>query len=425
MSTFDFRTLCVTSLVGTGLFLYSQHVPAEVMTPHELAERLLSEDPVEVQRAQAILEIRRKEVFERLITAIRSSDHEVVRGGAQDLAIIVSPWIRAKVASERSWGISIFDRPRRPVDRLSSLPEADICRRVIVEALDRLIDDYQANPTDRYQWVGSILELIDTLSELADDKVIDWAAGKVASIKHRQIANSLMVVIDSYGGIPPSLLPYLSLVICGTMSREESARYQIEQEAFLREALLRTLGSWHRIRTMNPDERIKYAITWWRALAFPRMQKYPSFHGLNIPLGQPLEQLIRIGPSALPQLRAQKDLETSINAKALWEYVLAAISGEEDPVLVRALFAGTNAQREVACEIVAASGSKQWFEELSDLQIRVGFEGGTASRALISCHGRDAIPALEEALKFNPNNYTAKFGLEKLVALRDQETDAD
>ena len=430
MSTFDFRTLCVTALAGAGLFLYCQHVPTEGIDTHELAEWLVSEDPAEVQAGLAVLEAQRKGVFEGLIAAIRSSDHEVVRRGAQDLAVIVSPWMRGMVASERSWGFSMFNRSLSSVESVSSSPEADACRDVVVDTLDRLIDEHEANSTTMSQWLPAILRLTDTLPEFGDDNVIDWAARKVASIKHRRVAIALSIVIDSYGNIPPALLPYLTLGRCGTMSPQEFEQLRKgqdakEQEAFLKRALSPTLSSWNRVRRMNRDERIKHAIEAWRTLAMRHMQPYPGGPVLDTPMIQLLEPLIHIGPSALPHLRVQQDIESDINAKALWEYVLAGISGEEDPVLVRALFDGTRAQCENASAIVAVSGSKKWFKELSDLQIRLGFGAVTATRALISCHGQEAIPALEQALKLNPHYSTAKIGLEKLVARRDRETNAD
>ena len=68
----------------------------------------------------------------------------------------------------------------------------------------------------------------------------------------------------------------------------------------------------------------------------------------------------------------------------------------------------------LACEIVCAAGNREWTKEIAKLQFREGFDHKVASQALACILRKEALPRLREALKFDPENDSAKYAIAEL-----------
>lgn len=114
-----------------------------------------------------------------------------------------------------------------------------------------------------------------------------------------------------------------------------------------------------------------------------------------------MESLVRYGEPAVPMLRAQQREETELGAKGVWEVVIAAITGKEDPALMKSLFEGKDPHLNLACEVVVAAGSKAWLKELEEVQVKEAFDGALAGRAIAISHGVEGLASLEKAPELN------------------------
>src|SRR4051794_741048 len=103
-------------------------------------------------------------------------------------------------------------------------------------------------------------------------------------------------------------------------------------------------------------------------------------------LFQEMEPLVRFGTPAVEALRAQQTAETELEAKGVWEAVIATITGQENAQLMRALFEGTDVHRDLACEIAVGATSRDWLPQLDELQFRDGYDHAKASKAIAVCH---------------------------------------
>jgi hypothetical protein len=110
--------------------------------------------------------------------------------------------------------------------------------------------------------------------------------------------------------------------------------------------------------------------------------------------------LIRFGEEILPLLAKEKSASSDLIERSYYEIVMAAITGVEDKKLVGGLLAGDAYNMHLALEIIAASGSRDWFEELSRLSKSNDSEiQRKASIILQVCHGRDAIDVLGDGAR--------------------------
>ncbi|MEQ1853478.1 MAG: hypothetical protein ABMA01_18015, partial [Chthoniobacteraceae bacterium] len=107
------------------------------------------------------------------------------------------------------------------------------------------------------------------------------------------------------------------------------------------------------------------------------------------------EPLVRFGAPAIDALRAEQAGETKLDAKAVWEAVIATITGREDAQLVRSLFEGTDNQRELACEIIVGATSRAWLPQLEKL--RLPYPRDRNINAIATCHRDAGLPALKRA----------------------------
>ena len=81
---------------------------------------------------------------------------------------------------------------------------------------------------------------------------------------------------------------------------------------------------------------------------------------------------------------------------------------------MRQLLASGHTERGLACQIVCAAGSRDWTAEIAGLQYRHGFDHKAASFTLATVLREEAIPYLRKAVKFDPDNYTAKYAISEL-----------
>ena len=127
-----------------------------------------------------------------------------------------------------------------------------------------------------------------------------------------------------------------------------------------------------------------------------------------------LEPLIRMGEPLLPLLRKRQAAERDLSKKGNYEVISAAITGKIDPALMRRLLASDHPDRGLACQIVIAAGTRDWTNEIAQLQFREGFDHNVASEALASVLRKSAIPLLRKAIDFDPDNDTAEYAIKEL-----------
>jgi hypothetical protein len=133
-------------------------------------------------------------------------------------------------------------------------------------------------------------------------------------------------------------------------------------------------------------------------------------------LSEELAPLIRFGTVALPLLCKQRANEGDVGERAVWDFVIAAIAGDTDKELIRTLMNGSDPQRIMACEIIAASGQIQWAADLQKLKMMNGYHLGKASQTLATCLYSEAIPLLETLHASYPKESDTEFALSELKA---------
>ena len=221
-----------------------------------------------------------------------------------------------------------------------------------------------------------------------------------------QLAEPIFAMIDNYFGVPPIFRnPPL---LCGLSTPSERSAHATNVKHKMEMAKIDIREIWSELRMMSQEERITYAIGEWRKLIVPYMRAYSGNYHHDGWMDQILEPLIRFGKAAIPLLRAQQTQESELDAKSLWECVIAAIEGSANEEIVRALLPR---HPDMACEIIAASGSKKWEAELEQLVVSIHLR--KALEALAACHHEECRLILERLTEAEGNETTADYLLKE------------
>lgn len=377
----------------------------------DAVELLASDRLDEIARGQRFVADNRSYYVTALLERIQTGGIEAKGKAACELGIIIGPWLQGKEAGARFYQFTSIQSPRRPVARVPDLPEAAEIRKGLQTAISTLLTTAET-PSAQTHWITeSLRALCETLGEVADDGTMDWAIDRLQRIKSPTIAEPLIAFGDSYLGIPPI---FRHGAICGNSSRAEVERFRQSQEQALTEARNILGTQWGQVRPMRLDQRIAFAIKSWRDYFIPKQRSYSGSYFHEGWLFQEMEPLVRFGAPAVEALRAQQTLETELEAKGVWEAVIATITGRESASLVRELFNGRDPHRELACEIVAGATSRDWLPQLDELQSRSGFDTGKASQTIAACHRNEGIPALKRAFERNSHNFHAGYAVKEL-----------
>jgi hypothetical protein len=121
-------------------------------------------------------------------------------------------------------------------------------------------------------------------------------------------------------------------------------------------------------------------------------------------------RLVRLGNAALPAILARRARATRLTEKGGCELFIATVTGNADPVVLRALFRGKEEEKSLACAIALHADTKDWKRELEAVLIEFASAGQppgpllakTPALALAACHRKAALPALRARHEANP-----------------------
>ncbi len=359
--------------------------------PADTVELLASDRAEEITRGEDLVTKHGSAYIKELLERIRSGTPEAKGKAAAELGIIISPWLRGKEAGERDYSHMAFRSPRRPVGRATSLAEAAEIRQTIQTAFAEVLKIADDPPGLRRSNIPiplsqSLAALSETLGEVANDETMDWVIDRLQKLKSPTLAEPLFALADSYLGVFPI---FRQSGICGNSSSFAIAEFGRAQERALEEASSKLRKLWTEVRPMKTEERITFAIRSWRKYVGYIQSDAGSFHFFD------MEPLVRFGAPAIEALRTEQAGETKLDAKAVWEAVIATITGREDAQLVHRLFEGTDNQRELACEIVIGATSRAWLPQLEKL--RLPYPRSRNIDAIATCHRDAGLPALKRA----------------------------
>ncbi|MBI4601793.1 MAG: hypothetical protein HY721_07515 [Planctomycetes bacterium] len=356
------------------------------LEPVRIAVGLLT-SPVKAERAEGerLLAENAEAYRSVLLRALREAEPSEQTRAARFLRRIVSPWARAAVRDKLT--SSYVSRVHRPVDRPLAHPWSPAARRAALEALVRLLDPRGPSREDPlvYEAVEHLLVL---LIEVGDGGTLEALASLLSKEGRMPFGEGILRSAERMLGLPPSLEKY------------ESTNFDAAKPAFLK---------W-RLEHTGADRAAKLRATverWGPLLADGGLGSWLAHYDLQEALAH-VEPVVRLGHAAVPAIAEQKAKAKDLGSQGRWELILAAITGVEDGELVRRLLAGGEEEKSLACNVVAAAGSGAWRKELEAL-LKDGPDGVrmNAACALVACHGKEALPALREALRVEWHTWIA------------------
>ena len=403
-----------SSLKAVALVLVSLYsIPSRgetAMLPQTL-EVLVSDRAEEVSKGEALLAANEPLFVDTLLERIRRGDTDAKGKAAAELGILISPWIRGKEAGARSWEFTSFEAPRRPVEKMPQVARGIEIRQAIQAAISTLIQSAEAGLPQSPHFSDALNALCETLGEVADDATMDWAIERLQQINSSGLAPPLMELGASYLGIPTT---FRAKGICGNSSRAEVEMLMHADALAFSEARANLKTQWSVLRGLKAEERIAFAIKSWRDQLLLQQKSYDSPYAHQRWLFLGMESLIRLGTPAVDSLRRQQALEENSEMKAVWEAVIATITGQEDAEFVRTLFHGSDVQRKLACEIVVGATSRNWLHELDEVMQGTGSQVELATKAIASCDREEGLSALRAEFERHPSNFHAGYAVKEL-----------
>lgn len=370
-------------------------------TPNAVAEMLVSERAEVVAEGERLLAAEKDQLFDRLLRDAASGNAKASGRAAVELGIFLSPWLRGKEAGARFVQYSNIPSPRRPVERVPNHPKAAAIRVALQSGIVKLMHQpHTSDATDVSQVDSALKALNETLAEVADDATMDWAlkelakGGDAASYRMDPLCDLAIL----YVGMPPLSS---KRELCGLSTPKEAAQFEKMEKQRIAGSCATLQKAWGKVKPMTPDGRIQFSITAWRNHFVPIQKKSSGSFILDGYLFDVMESLVRFGEPAAALLRAQQQMETELEAKGVWEAIIATITGKEDPVLMKSLFEGRDPHLRLACQIVASAGSKAWLKELEELQRKTYFDQALVGKVIAISHGIDGLPSLEQAPSVN------------------------
>lgn len=382
-----------------------------------IVELLVSTDQSEQLAGNRLLESQRSTIVEALLGELQSTSPKSVEAAAYELGVIFSPWAQGRDSSRRFIQFTDILDVRRPVERPANIPEAERIREALKNAFERLKAQADASPTEWFRFFDALKTISSSLSEFTDDRTVDWAIEELVRSKSPTLAEPLFILVEEYLGCPEV---FRANGICGNSSEAEVKQFMQEEAAAMAKSLAQLKAKWGKYKSMTDAQRIGASIEAWRSKIIPIMRQYSGSYIHEGWLIDDLTPMIRFGKAALPQLRAQRNIEGGLGERAVWEYLIAAISGETDEKTVRELMKGSDPQREMACEIIAVSGQKVWASDLESLKLVNGYHLGKASQTIAACMAQTAIPILERIHALYPKESNTEYALAELKARAEQ-----
>jgi hypothetical protein len=322
-------------------------------------------------------------------------------------AVFISPWSRGVLQGATHKGQVELFRLRRPVARPVGHPHAARIRAAALAALTKTLDSLRE--ADRREgvkggkqpgfpgWEHSdrVQTLCECLAEVADAATADKLAELLASEDNRYFAGHLMGALETYHGLPTS---FTTGGICGLASPEEMKQFELSETRRCNTARTALLA-WHKEHSKQPlAERTEAALDAWdKQLTTEEHHAYYNDSG-DWTTQTRYATLIRLAEPAVDAMRkrAAKYAGGKYWQRGAYEIAIAAITGKVDKAYVAKLLAGEHFEQMLACEIVAAAGSREFKDELTALMQSQG-PYKKASLTLAVIYRGDAIPILEKA----------------------------
>ena len=387
------------------------------------AEQIISPLAAEREAGEAWLAEYGDEAFPLLIKQIEESETKDRVAATRAALIFISPWQRGIVAGEKTRGQIRLFRPRRTTARAFDHPQAKAIRQAALVGLRMTLARVPHKATDEdgktpafpgWQHRDSVSALCDCLAEVGDDQVSDVLVKLLKEEPSRYYAAAMIGCLETIHGLPVS---YQVHGICGNCTIEEIRQYE-KTEVVRCNAARDVLLAW--IEThgkKSPAERIEAALDVWDVELLTDTCASHFLTNGEWATQRYLTPLIRLGPDAVEPLRKRQASSKSVKSKGIYEVVTAAITGEVDAEFVDQLLGeriqGSSIQYYLACEIIAASDSKDWLAKLDQLQKENFSLEKKAARAMAVVYRTEALPVLRHARK---SNYVAECAVKELEA---------
>lgn len=392
-------TLCAASLAGGRTLQDLALATQQLLSPHPAIE----------QAGMAELESHRAAYRTAILDGLAQPGSRAQAANAMTLWL--SPWARGVQAGRIHRGQLQLFQVRRPVPRAVDHPDAPLYRKALLDSLDSVLQESVRAPDDlRNQ--GGTRALALALTEVADGTTRSRMAALLSRIDDPWIGEALLSALALLHGEPP---PFQLGGICGNSSPEEIETFARAQRASYlqaRDAMIRQVAStrdWTATRLMQAAlDRLATRLEH-EAFAI----NHYNYHTWSSLAHEPL---VRIGEPLLPLLEPRREQEPTLIRKAHYAIIAATISGRVDSKLMNALLEESDATRVLACQLVAAAGSRNWNNQIAALQHRPGFNHHLPSHTLASVLREEALPFLRAAAERDPDNYTAHCAIKEIEA---------
>lgn len=373
------------TFVLMAALLATMAIAEEGLTPEDLRalrEELLVNPDFTGKRLMQL----RDPLIPMLINELQSDSFSSAGSAAELLTIGVSPFQRGIKIRQSHRGLINNYNLMRPVQRPVDHPRAEAIREAVLKLIRPRYNGGVANRTVELRC------LLPLLSEVADDSAAREIASWLQLEEDPHECIFLFRALETIHGLPQHFaLPGR----CGLMSADEATE-NARRDKVLCDSEKKRMFTWLNANAeRSQSERLANALALWE----PRLQ--PERFNYSERMSEEFNPLIRQGAALIPVIRKRQAQEKSLFVRGQLEVIGASILGEEDKELVRDLIRGSFAERLVALNIVLASGSKAWLQELEDLLRFRGELSENASIVLASCHGKDAIPLLKTARSGN------------------------
>lgn len=296
----------IAGVISFGLWAGEAGAAPAELTPAEVAELLVSDRAGDVARGEVVFAAQRTALITALLERLRTGDTAGKGEAVYDLGSSSAPWIRGKEASARFLQYTSFQAPRRPVERVPQMARAEEIRQTLKGAIVRTIQEATAYPAQSFILLRAIGALCKTLGEVADDGTMDWVMRRLQEIETSGVAGPLIAFADSYLGVPPV---FRCDGLWGNSTETEVEVFKASQKSALADAHAKLDALWVKVRPMDREDRIAFAMKAWRDHFIPMQRSSSGGYGYYEWVYSEMEPLIRFGNPAVELLRAQQAKE--------------------------------------------------------------------------------------------------------------------
>jgi len=300
------------------------------LEPFDIGKLLVSNRAEEVAQGERLVVEEGSLLIEQLLERIRSESPEKMGEAAEALGVVASPWLRGKEAARLAQLASVAYRNLRPPVRRVPLAEATEIRQTLQSSVSALLKAADGPSSQIHLHTRSLRSLCKTLGEVACDETMDWLIHELQQIASPRLAEPLISLGDSYLSIPPI---FRCGMLCGNCTTAEIKAFEESEALAFGEARVTLSQMWVKVRELETRERVAFAIKSWRDAALQRHDLRSHVAANDKWVLWQMEPLVRLGAPALEGLRAQHTVETEESLKMVWEFVIAAITGEREPQL--------------------------------------------------------------------------------------------